>query len=187
MTCAEVLSAASHARILVVGDICLDRWCHYDPSLSEASRETGIPRCAVVSTSSSPGGGTVAVNLWPRRETSQCSGVRKGRYGHELRQALSVGASRRSADCRRIRHDISYTKLINMATGVRIPKVDFVKLELACVVESVVQCFSLASAPLTRWSCQTKQRRVRGRRDPHAEALAEGARRTAARHLWPTP
>ena len=41
--------------VLVVGDICLDRWCSYDPALSEPSRETGIPRFAVVSTESTPG------------------------------------------------------------------------------------------------------------------------------------
>ena len=30
-------------KVLVVGDVCLDRWCYYDPDLSEPSRETGIP------------------------------------------------------------------------------------------------------------------------------------------------
>ena len=39
-------------RALVIGDICLDRWCRYDPSLAEHSRETGIPRIAVIETSS---------------------------------------------------------------------------------------------------------------------------------------
>ena len=49
---------------LIVGDICLDRWCIYDPGAAEPSRETGIPRIGVVSTEVSPGGGgTVANNL----------------------------------------------------------------------------------------------------------------------------
>ena len=50
--------------MLVVGDVCLDRWCTYDPSLAEPSRETGIPRIGVVSTEVTPGAaGTVANNL----------------------------------------------------------------------------------------------------------------------------
>src|SRR5262249_48382346 len=51
-------------RVLVVGDLCLDRWCRYDPALADPSRETGIPRVAVVSTEITPGGGgTVAANV----------------------------------------------------------------------------------------------------------------------------
>src|SRR5206468_4779249 len=42
----------------------LDRWCRYDPSLSEPSRETGIPRTAVVSAEVTAGAaGTIASNL----------------------------------------------------------------------------------------------------------------------------
>jgi hypothetical protein len=48
MTPAEILAAIPKLAALVVGDICLDRWCTYDPSTSEASRETGIPRIGVV-------------------------------------------------------------------------------------------------------------------------------------------
>lgn len=49
---------------MVLGDICLDRWCRYDPDASEPSRETGIPRIAVVETEVTPGaGGTIANNL----------------------------------------------------------------------------------------------------------------------------
>ena len=47
-------------RALVGGDICLDRWCHYDPAESDPSRETQIPRLGVVKTCVTPGaGGTV--------------------------------------------------------------------------------------------------------------------------------
>ena len=51
-------------RVLVVGDFCLDVWCRYDPAQALPSRETGIPRTAVVSYESTAGaGGTVANNL----------------------------------------------------------------------------------------------------------------------------
>ena len=64
MTAAEILARLPARSALVVGDICLDRWCCYEPAASEASRETGIPRTAVVSTEVTPGaGGTVANNL----------------------------------------------------------------------------------------------------------------------------
>ena len=64
MTTAEILAALPHISALVVGDICLDRWCTYDPDTAEPSRETGIPRVGVVSTEITPGaGGTVANNL----------------------------------------------------------------------------------------------------------------------------
>ena len=131
MTCADVLAAAGHVRVLVVGDICLDRWCRYDPSLSEQSRETGIPRCAVVSTSLSPGaGGTVARNLAALgvKRVSVLGVSGRDGFGHELRQALSVGG---------VENDLliadesvatfTYTKLINVTTGVEdLPRIDFV-------------------------------------------------------------
>ena len=64
MTTAEILDEFSRLSALVVGDICLDRWCTYDPRTSEASRETGIPRIGVVRTEVTAGaGGTVANNL----------------------------------------------------------------------------------------------------------------------------
>ena len=61
MTTAEILRRLPELSALVVGDICLDRWCTYDPSEAEPSRETGIPRVGVISTACTPGaGGTVA-------------------------------------------------------------------------------------------------------------------------------
>src|SRR5205085_603844 len=60
----EILRALPDLSALVIGDICLDRWCKYDPNLALASAETGIPRTAVVSDVCTPGaGGTVAANL----------------------------------------------------------------------------------------------------------------------------
>ena len=64
MNISKILNSLPGLSVLVAGDICLDRWCSYDPSLSEPSRETGIPRLAVVSTETTPGAaGVVASNL----------------------------------------------------------------------------------------------------------------------------
>src|SRR5450755_595241 len=64
MTIPEILAGITTLRALVVGDICLDRWCTYDPATSELSRETGIPRIGIVRTEVTAGaGGTVANNL----------------------------------------------------------------------------------------------------------------------------
>ena len=131
MTCAEVLSGAGHARVLVVGDICLDRWCRYDPSLSEASRETGIPRCAVTSTTVSPGaGGTVAVNLAAlgAKRVSVLGVIGRDGFGHELRSALSARGIETDLliETEAVR-TFTYTKLVNAETGVEdLPRIDFV-------------------------------------------------------------
>ena len=59
-----ILGRLPALSVLIVGDICLDRWCTYDPAAAEPSRETSIPRTGVVSTEVTPGaGGTVANNL----------------------------------------------------------------------------------------------------------------------------
>src|ERR1019366_557023 len=61
MTTTRILKGIRKIRALVVGDIRLDRLCRYDPELAGPSRETGIPRTAVISTEVAPGaGGTVA-------------------------------------------------------------------------------------------------------------------------------
>ncbi len=91
MKAADILAGFPKLKALVVGDICLDRWCTYDPATSEPSRETGIPRLGVVATEVTPGGGgTVANNL---------AALRAGRvtalgvcgddgFGFELKRAL---------------------------------------------------------------------------------------------------
>ena len=65
MNAERILAAiSSDLEVLVMGDVCLDRWCYYDPDLTEPSRETGIPRLAVVRTEVTPGAaGTIANNL----------------------------------------------------------------------------------------------------------------------------
>lgn len=64
MTTGEILAQFPKLSALVIGDICLDRWCTYDPALAEPSRETNIPRVAITKTECTPGaGGTIANNL----------------------------------------------------------------------------------------------------------------------------
>ena len=64
MNAERILRDIQRLRVLVIGDVCLDRWCYYDPDLTEPSRETGIPRLAVVRTEVTPGAaGTIANNL----------------------------------------------------------------------------------------------------------------------------
>ena len=134
MSCAEALSAARQARVLVVGDICLDRWCRYSPSLAEPSRETGIPRCAVTETAVTPGaGGTVAANLASlgAKRVSVLGVIGRDGFGYELRNAL---ASRRIAVDLLIESDsvqtFTYTKLINGESGIEdLPRVDFINTQ----------------------------------------------------------
>ena len=93
MNWAGLLQKSKQGRFLVVGDICLDRWCRYDPELSEGSRETGIPRLAVVKTSVSPGaGGTVANNLASlgAGRVAVLGAIGQDGFGFELERALTA-------------------------------------------------------------------------------------------------
>src|SRR5262249_53358521 len=131
MTTAEILAEFSKLKVLVVGDVCLDRWCRYDPALALASRETGIPRIAVVSTEVTPGAaGTIANNLAAlgAGRIAVLGMVGDDGFGYELRGALAA---------RGISGDLlvdppgiptfTYTKLINRDTEEEDrPRVDFV-------------------------------------------------------------
>ena len=131
MTTAEILSGLSKLSALVVGDICLDRWCTYDPAPSEPSRETGIPRIGVVATEVSPGGGgTVANNLASLKPKAVAVvGVRgDDGFGFELERAL---AERGITSNLMVKipdwHTFTYTKIINSQTGEEDkPRVDFI-------------------------------------------------------------
>ncbi len=46
MTVAEILENIKKLRALVVGDICLDRWCIYDPATAEPSVKPAFPASA---------------------------------------------------------------------------------------------------------------------------------------------
>src|SRR5437588_192638 len=91
MTIGQILDAFPRYSALVVGDICLDRWCTYDPATSEPSRETGILRIGVVSTVVTPGaGGTVANNLAALGigRIAVLGAVGDDGFGYELKRAL---------------------------------------------------------------------------------------------------
>jgi rfaE bifunctional protein kinase chain/domain len=127
----DILERAPKLAALVVGDVCLDRWCRYDPRLAEPSRETGIPRLAVTATEVTPGAaGTVANNLAALGvgRVSVLGVIGEDGHGFELRQALA----QRAIDGDLLVESASvqtftYTKLINSRTGEEDqPRVDFV-------------------------------------------------------------
>src|ERR1700677_3665835 len=131
LSIAEILEAFPRYSALVVGDICLDRWCTYDPATAEPSHETGIPRIGVVSTEVAPGGGgNVANNL-------ASLGVARGAVLGVLGDDGSAHELTRSLNARRISTDLlvrcdaaptfTYTKMINVTTGLEdLPRVDYI-------------------------------------------------------------
>lgn len=126
----QILEQLPGLSALVIGDICLDRWCTYDPALALASAETGIPRVAVTRTESTPGaGGTVANNLASLGvgRVSVLGVVGDDGYGFELRKALSDRGFRSELlQVAEGRQTFTYTKLINAQTGAEdLPRVDF--------------------------------------------------------------
>jgi rfaE bifunctional protein kinase chain/domain len=137
----DILAALPSLSALVVGDICLDRWCTYDPSTSEASRETGIPRIGVVRTETTPGaGGTVANNLKALGvgQVAVLGAIGEDGFGFELERGLAErGISAewlvRSPEIQ----TFTYSKLINSESGVEdLPRVDFINTRpLAPAVE----------------------------------------------------
>jgi rfaE bifunctional protein kinase chain/domain len=131
VTIAHLLERMRGLRILIVGDLCLDRWCHYSPQHAEKSRETGIDRIAVVQTSVTPGAaGTIAGNLTALGvgHVGILSVIGDDGYGYELSRALSARHIL-SEHCIRspLVDTFTYTKLINASTGVEdLPRVDFI-------------------------------------------------------------
>jgi len=131
MEIAEILADFPRRSALVVGDICLDRWCTYDPAAADASRETGIPRIGVVATEMTPGaGGTIAGNLAELGvgRISALGAVGEDGFGYELRQSLeSRGISTSLLISSDELSTFTYTKLINATSGVEDqPRVDFI-------------------------------------------------------------
>ena len=131
MTTAEILAAIPGLRALVVGDVCLDRWCRYDPMLAEPSRETGLPRVAVIETEVTPGAaGTVANNLAAlgAGRVDVLGIVGEDGFGYELTRALAfhgvgTGLLIRATSI----PTFTYTKLLNAQTGEEdLPRLDFV-------------------------------------------------------------
>ncbi len=134
MTTGEILAAFPKLAVLVVGDICLDRWCTYDPATSEPSRETGIPRLGVVATEVTPGaGGTVANNLAAlgAGRVDVLGAIGDDGFSYELLRALET---RGISTALMVREPgistFTYTKLINSRTGIEdVPRVDFISTE----------------------------------------------------------
>ena len=131
MTSTEILAAIPKLAALVVGDICLDRWCTYDPATSEPSRETGIPRIGVVRTEVTAGaGGTVANNLAALGcgRVAVLGAIGNDGFGLELSRALAA----RGISCDLcVRSDslqtFTYTKVINRDSGIEDqPRLDFI-------------------------------------------------------------
>ncbi len=141
LTPREILAELPQRSALVVGDICLDRWCRYDPGLTEASRETGIPRLAVVHTEVTPGaGGTIASNLLALGvgRVAVLGAIGLDGHGYELKEALvQRGVSMELLVVSNEVATFTYTKLINGATGIEDQsRVDFVNAKnLPDVVE----------------------------------------------------
>jgi rfaE bifunctional protein kinase chain/domain len=131
MTAAQILAEFPKLSALVVGDICLDRWCTYDPSASEPSRETGIPRIGVVRTEVTPGaGGTVANNLAAlgAGRVSVLGAIGQDGFGMELLEALGArGISTELCVRTPAMQTFTYTKVINARTGIEDrPRLDFI-------------------------------------------------------------
>jgi rfaE bifunctional protein kinase chain/domain len=134
MTAREILENIKKTTVLVVGDICLDRWCDYDPALADPSRETGIPRIAVTRTVCTPGAaGTVAGNLasLQAKKVAVLGLIGDDGFGFELEKSLE---ERKISPEPVVRWNglatFTYTKLINKTDGVEDqPRVDFIQAE----------------------------------------------------------
>lgn len=126
-----ILAAFPRHSALIIGDICLDRWCTYDPATSEPSRETGIPRIGVVATEVTPGaGGTVANNLAALGigRVAVIGAVGDDGFGYELKRALEFrGIVSDLLVTTAALPTFTYTKLLNSQTGEEDqPRVDFI-------------------------------------------------------------
>ena len=134
MNWAPVIDEFKRCHVLVVGDICLDRWCRYDPATRDPSRETGIPRIGIVRSQVTPGaGGTVANNLAAlgAGKVAVLGAIGQDGFGFELERALA----RRKIDYRLLVasprvQTFTYTKVINTDNDDEDqPRLDFINNE----------------------------------------------------------
>ena len=150
---AEILAAFPNYSALVVGDICLDRWCTYDPATAEPSHETGISRIGVVSTEVAPGaGGNVANNLASLGvgRAAVLGVLGDDGFAHELTRSLNQRGISTDLLVRSEKlPTFTYTKLINGNTGVEdLPRVDFINTQpLPDIAEQEVLEYLRAFAP----------------------------------------
>ncbi|WP_031499366.1 bifunctional heptose 7-phosphate kinase/heptose 1-phosphate adenyltransferase [Bryobacter aggregatus] len=148
MSISKILGNFSKMNVLVVGDICLDRWCTYDPATREPSRETGIPRIGVISYVPTAGAcGTIANNLADLGvgKVAVMGVIGEDTHGDELFRALGVrdiGVDLviRSSEVQ----TFTYVKHINKETGIEdLPRVDYINTTpLPAKLDSkLVKCF----------------------------------------------
>ncbi len=193
MKTSEILSRFRALRTLVIGDICLDRWCHYELALAEPSRETDLPRVAVITTETTAGaGGTVANNLAAlgASRVAVLGAIGKDGFGFELKLALQ---KRRIESNLLVESDLiptfTYTKLINRQTGEEDrPRVDFVFTEpLPSEIESqIVQRLNTQAAA---WDliivADQSETNAGGVVTPRVrEAICDLARRHSTKTFW---
>lgn len=149
MTIAEILQGFARLNVLVVGDICLDRWCMYDPATSDRSRETGIPRIGVVRYCSTAGAcGTIANNLVDLGvgKVAILGVIGEDTHGDELFRALGardIGVEMviRSP----LVQTFTYIKHINEVTGIEdMPRVDYINTQPLpeSIANQLVQSFA---------------------------------------------
>lgn len=131
MNAERILKEIRKVSVLVVGDICLDRWCKYDPDLAEPSRETGLPRIATVHVERTPGaGGTVANNLASLGVGRVGvlgvigeDGSAHGLIGALVKRGIAPDLLVRSPDVQ----TFTYSKYINVKTGIEdVPRIDLI-------------------------------------------------------------
>jgi rfaE bifunctional protein kinase chain/domain len=131
MNAAAILHGLSKVRALVVGDVCLDHWCRYDPARADQSRETGIRRVGVIASETTAGAaGTVANNLAAlgAARVAVLGVLGEDGFGWELERALRARSISTDLLVRSpLISTFTYTKLINADTGVEdLPRVDFI-------------------------------------------------------------
>ncbi len=147
----EILERVPRCRALVFGDVCLDRWCTYDPRLTEPSRETGIDRVAVTGTQVTPGaGGTVASNLAAlgAGTVGVLGLIGDDGHGYELRAALRGRGIDDSLLVTTPGPTFTYTKLLNAYTQVEdLGRVDFLSSTPPPDVEQAMIARLMEEAP----------------------------------------
>ncbi len=131
MNAAGILAGIRRLRVLVAGDVCLDRWCQYDPALAVPSAETGIPRTAVVTAEVTPGAaGTIANNLAAlgAARVDVLGAIGDDGFGYELERALEARGIGSGLLLREPGFaTFTYTKLLNCRTGEEdLPRIDFI-------------------------------------------------------------
>lgn len=134
MTALEILELFPQRSALIVGDICLDRWCKYDPAMAELSEETRIPRVPVVSSEMTPGaGGSIASSLAALGigRAAVLGVLGRDGYAYELTQALNARAISTDLLVRSEKvSTFTYTKFINAQTGLEdLSRVDFINTQ----------------------------------------------------------